>query len=365
MLERTSKPSLKRSLYSVILPDGCLILMCTPEEPIILQNLSAFQRELLLLLDGTVTVEEIAAILSKKKVSCSTEEILKELNGFHDRLLLEDDSERAQPPTWDNEVMQRYDRQRLFFAAAKRNGYPYGVEVQKKLRDTHVVLFGLGGFGSHLFYQLTAMGIGRITAVDYDNVEYSNLNRQCLFRESDIGKAKLEVLREQSQFLNSLIDYNFINKKITSAADFLAIIKSSDLVILAADSPREHIFEWLNEASYKAKVPVLYSLGVTHSFARIGPLVVPGETGCFNCSMPEVHYNDPLVRFINARHQHAVIVPSIMTACGIMMLEAIKHLTHFNPCRLYDQRIHFNLQTYEITFQKIERRETCPFCGKV
>lgn len=365
MITLDSKPALKTTLHAAQRWDGALVLLGTPRRRVVLSPLSPLRTELLLRLDGAATVREIVAALRDQTLECSEPQILDELNELCDQLLLEDaraaegrqTGAPATPPG-------RHGRNRLFFAATHRDGMTWAHEVEAQLRETHVALVGLGGYGSHIFYQLTALGIGELTAVDFDQVEWSNLNRQSLYGEPDLGRAKTEVARERAAALNSSVTYHFAERRIASPADFVELTHRAHLVILAADTPRPQIYEWLNQASYVTQVPALYTLGAGHSVVNVGPLVVPGETACFDCARPRhVAYDHPVVQFINARHRTGVLAPAVLIGAGMLVQEAVKHLAGFEPCQLYDQRISLDLRTYARTIRKVQRRAGCPFCA--
>ena len=359
MFESHSRPALKESLYAMMLPGNTLVLGGTPGEGVVMPNVSAFDYQLLLLLDGALTITEITAQLNAHKITCSEIDVIHALHALDEQRLLEDHSIASNMPE------ERYNRQALFFAAMQKRGMPYASHIQERLQRSHIVLFGLGGFGSHLFYEFAAMGVGKLTLVDYECVEISNLNRQILYNEADVGKSKLDAAREKSRFMNSSIEYVFIEKKISSSDDFSQTMAGADLAVLVADNPREHIFAWINHAAYQCHVPVLFSLGASQESIRIGPLVVPGKTACFNCSMPGVKLSgeDALVQFINRRHHHGIIIPHLMIASGMMGLESIKHLTGYGNCRLYNHRIFLDVNTYETRTQEISPRKNCEYCG--
>lgn len=363
MITENSRPSLKRNIYSVMIDKRDLLLLCTPNEPVIMENISGFQRRLLGLLDGSLTVREILERLNDGEAKYSLSEVLAELGTYYDRLLIEDE---AGSPSSDAPVhtgCDRYDRSRRWFAAKRPDGEPYSRSIEKKLQDSHIALFGLGGLGSLLFTQLALMGIGRLTVTDYDRVEESNLNRQILFYETDVNRSKISTARARAELLNNSLDYRFIEKRISSPADFAEIMKRADLALLAADTPRKEIFRWMNEASFSVNVPVLYTTGVLHTTMGIGPLVIPGKTACYLCSMPEgADFSDPLVEIINSRHCHGIIIPPLSICAGIMVYEVLRHLTDCDDCSLYDRRLTLDLRTYATGFQEIRKRKSCPYC---
>jgi len=355
--------SLKRTLYSVMLDGRDLVLLCTPFEPVVLKDLTPFRRDLLALLAESRTAHEITVELSSMGHRCSSAEVNEELDRLNERLVLEVDA-----PSNDSAAIGspgRNDRTRLWLAARKPDGASFAKSSEKVLQSAHIALFGLGGLGTQLFTQLLLTGIGRITAVDFDRVEESNLNRQSLYCENDTGRLKTDVAAERAASMNSSAAVETVEKKISSADDIAAIMAPADLALLAADTPRESIFGWMNEASYRTGVPVLYTNGVLQSLTEIGPLVIPGRTACYQCSMPEgAGFDDPLVRLINGRHCHGVILPALAMCAGIMMTELLRHLTACEPCSLYDRRLFVDIRNYRMWLQEMKRRPYCPFCGE-
>ena len=78
-----------------------------------------------------------------------------------------------------------------------------GPEGQRKLKKASVLIIGIGGLGSSVIQYLNAAGVGKIGIVDYDKVELSNLNRQLIYKNSDIGKSKVDVAKNYISELNS------------------------------------------------------------------------------------------------------------------------------------------------------------------
>ena len=343
-----------------------LVLLCTPCEPVVLKDISPFSRELLTLLAESRTAEEITGELNMQGHQCSFSEVREELDRLNDRLLLEVEEDLPTGESADITVSTgRHDRTRLWFAARKPRGTPFAISAEKTLQTAHIALFGLGGLGSQLFTQLLLTGVGEITTVDCERVEASNLDRQSLFYESDVGRLKTEAAAERARLMNSSAALHFIEKRIASADDFAEIMASATIALLAADTPRDRIFGWMNEACYRTGVPVLFTNGVLQSSMGIGPLVIPGRTACFQCSIPPgACYDDPLVRLINERHCHGVILPSLAVCAGLMVTELLRHLTGCEPCSLYDRRLHVDIRNYRMWFQEIEKRNGCPFCGE-
>lgn len=90
----------------------------------------------------------------------------------------------------------------------------FGEEGQLQLKQAKVLVIGAGGLGGSLLYYLTASGIGKIGIADYDNVVLSNLQRQILFTETDIGKNKAESAVQRLKQLNSLVNFEIFPQKL-------------------------------------------------------------------------------------------------------------------------------------------------------
>lgn len=150
--------------------------------------------------------------------------------------------------------------------------------AQEILKDKKVLILGCGGIGSHVGWNLTTLGVGEIDFVDFDVVELSNLNRQILYDEYDIGKSKVEVLKNKLQSVNSNIKINAICKKLTSESDLeeLCTSKSYDLVIKSLDSPL--VFsKWLDSVCVKNELKYIAAI-VMDSYLAVGPTYIPGKS---------------------------------------------------------------------------------------
>ncbi len=361
MLRPESKPIFKKSLMGVGLPGDRIFCPFVPPEGVLLEPLKPWQKELFQLFDGVRTVQELGALLGMLGHSCSCEEVMEFCRSLDAKLLLEDLREEAGLLPEED----RYERQRLFFGAWEPRGLPRGREIQAKLESSRVILFGIGGGGCSVLQNLVALGVGHLTLVEYDRVEPSNLNRQILYGEEDLGFPKIQVLRRELPRKNGRCSYVFREEKIESPEDFARLLKGQDLGILTADSPRESIFSWLNRGIHESRIPGLYTAGVTSTSLCAGPLIVPGETPCYECSLPpwKPDFFRPEAAALNRGYRHGVIAPYVGILGGIMALEAVKFLTGFQEPLTRGARLELNLCTWESRRVLLKSRENCPFCG--
>lgn len=151
-------------------------------------------------------------------------------------------------------------------------------DVQGELSKKSVLVLGSGGIGSHVAWNLTTMGVGHLTLVDFDIVEESNLNRQLMYDLDDLGKLKVDVLKDKLNRINPLTIIDTVVMKIWSQEDLdkLLTLRDYDLVVKSVDSPA-NFMQWLDNLS--AKYNLKYICGITVSSApMIGPTYIPGRS---------------------------------------------------------------------------------------
>lgn len=131
--------------------------------------------------------------------------------------------------------LERYDRQIIV--------EQIGIEGQKKLKRANVLVVGAGGLGGVVLQYLVCAGIGTVGIIDYDKVDISNLNRQILFREEDLGKNKSETAKNTLKKLNSNTTINYFNEKLSSE-NALKIFPEYNIIVDATDNiPSRYIID--------------------------------------------------------------------------------------------------------------------------
>ncbi|RLD19883.1 MAG: molybdenum cofactor biosynthesis protein MoeB [Bacteroidetes bacterium] len=131
----------------------------------------------------------------------------------------------------------------------------FGEEGQAKLKNAKVLIIGAGGLGSPLLLYLTAAGVGTIGIVDFDNIELSNLQRQLLFTEDDVGKSKAQAAYNRLKSLNSNIEFKLYEEKLT-ADNALEILKDYDVIADGTDNfPTRYL---VNDACVMLDKPNVY-----------------------------------------------------------------------------------------------------------
>ncbi|AVM65228.1 MULTISPECIES: ThiF family adenylyltransferase [Dietzia] len=171
--------------------------------------------------------------------------------------------------TEDRDPSDRYDRPKLYYNYA--GGNPS--ETQERISAAHVAIIGCGGIGNILSSALVSSGIGYITLIDCDTIEESNLTRQIMFREADVGLPKIDVLARELRNLNSVTEVRVIHADITDEDVLAEALPHCDFAALSADSPPQ-IIEWLDRIALRRGLPYL-PVGYVCDMPVIGPMVVP------------------------------------------------------------------------------------------
>ena len=143
-------------------------------------------------------------------------------------------------------------------------------------------VLGMGGLGSWTALALATCGVGAIVGVDFDAVELSNLNRQVLYAECDIGASKAQAAGRLLRAYDSRLEYVPVVARMESADDVRRVIEGADAVVAAADWPPHRIDRWVSQACFALGTPYI-AMSQQPPLVRVGPLYMPGETGCYAC----------------------------------------------------------------------------------
>lgn len=236
-----------------------------------------------------------------------------------------------------NSELDRYQRQIRII----------GDEGQEKLKRTKVLIAGAGGLGSVISVYAAVAGIGTIRIVDCDVVELSNLNRQILHWDLDVGREKTESAQDKLQSINPDVEVETILMTI-DGDNVYDLVGDSDLIIDAMDNFSVRYL--LNESALRKNIPLFH--GAISGFNGQATSIIPGKTACLRCIFPT---NPP-----------AETSPVIGTTCGIIgciqATEAIKYILEIgelleNRLLLWDG---LNAMAEEIP---VERNPRCIDCG--
>ncbi|WP_240377384.1 ThiF family adenylyltransferase [Bacillus piscicola] len=241
---------------------------------------------------------------------------------------------------------ERYSRQKLFYGIGPRG--------QELIRTKHALIIGAGALGSAAAETLVRAGIGKVTIVDRDFVEYSNLHRQQLYTEQDAADKipKAEAAKRMLRRINQ--DTEVI--AVTGEAD-LAVLEDVlpvDIVIDALDNFDTRML--INDFAQKHELPWVHgacigSYGITFT-------VLPGKTPCLHCLMETIPLDGETC------DTAGIIAPTVQMVSAYQTAEALKLLTEKTEA-LRGTLLSFDLWTNESTSVNVNRlkNEDCPSCG--
>jgi len=174
------------------------------------------------------------------------------------------------PPVLDDAERERYSRQLLI--------PEWGEEGQVRLRNSTVLVAGLGGLGSPVCLYLAAAGVGKLVLCDYGEVELSNLNRQILYGGRDLGRLKAPVAATRLKNLNPSVSTRTITDKIDESN--VAVLSSGvDIIVDCLDNFPTRLI--LNAQAVRQRTPYVHGgiLGTGGQFAFLHPPLTP----CLAC----------------------------------------------------------------------------------
>ena len=227
-----------------------------------------------------------------------------------------------------------------------------GYQGQLKLKQAKVCVVGVGGLGNPITARLVAMGVGKLRIVDRDVIELSNLHRQTMFNEDDVGQVKVETAAKKLRKLNPEV---VIEELPVSINDFTAVdvVDGCDVVIDALDSVNARYS--LNKACVEKKIPFVTggAVGVTgQSFT-----ILPTESACYHCLFPALDEDAMPTCSIEGVH------PSILSIiAGVEVSEAVKIITGKKPS-LTEKLLHVDLENLDFEYIKTSKVDECSVCG--
>ncbi|ANC76650.1 hypothetical protein ABE65_007490 [Fictibacillus phosphorivorans] len=308
-------------------------------------------------LDGNKSIEELSQTLN-----ITVDEVIDGISALDEYLLLED------ADTISNLNMNQQERYRanLNYFSFHSNLHTPSESFQRKLNGSTVAILGIGG-SSLISASLAGMGVGKIIGLDYDTVELSNLNRQFLYSEDDLGKLKTIAAEERLKKINKEIEIEMHNMKVTNAKDLLSIIDRADVVINAIDQPPITSSRWVNSACVHLNKTYLQG-GVTNTRVVLQKIVPSGS--CFDCyliqSIKSVEGFDKQILSASTHNfsgRNTAYAPNIALMGSLFSTEISKHILSLNE---REESFTADINNFDgIDYKKfpILKATNCPTCS--
>ena len=239
--------------------------------------------------------------------------------------------------------LKRYSRQLLL---------PEWTELsQVALRNASVLVIGAGALGSPVALYLAGAGVGRLGIVDDDDVELSNLHRQPLHFNPDIGEPQAESAAAKLRFLNPGIVVEAYRARVEES-NVVGLIESQDLVVDCSDSFETRYL--VNAACCEAGIDLIEGGAV--GWSGLVMTILPRATACYRCAFP-VEPEDS-----QSCAEAGILGPAAGVLGTLQALEAIKLLSSVQP-PLLDAFLTVDLVSLEFTQVSVHRNPDCPDCG--
>jgi molybdopterin/thiamine biosynthesis adenylyltransferase len=350
------RPLLKNTVEVRAGADRIWLLGGAREDDFEIDQHTELVRALLPLLDGRRTGEEVAAALAGRVEPDLVATAIDELAAAG--VLLDAATLDALPAT----VRERAERQLVLLG---RDASDDAARAQARLMAARVGLLGLGGFGSWAALGLAGAGVGTIVGVDCDVVERSNLNRQVLYGDADIGAAKTVAAAHAIGRHNPAVRFVPVERRIDGPDAVRELVAGCDLVIDSIDEPPHLANRWVSEGCFAAGVPFL-TISQQPPLIRLGPLYVPGRTGCVACMEAGQRARFPLYDAIERADQlaraHASSGPASATGASLGVHEALRFLIGGDTGTVGCAR-RIDLVTLEVTDEPLAADPGCPVCA--
>jgi len=231
---------------------------------------------------------------------------------------------------------------------------------RKNVENAKVLVVGAGALGNEVAKNLALMGIGHLYIVDFDTIEAANLSRSTLFRESDSGRKKAEVVAARIKELNPGVKVQYLHGDITNRLG-LGVIRRMDVIIGCLDNREARLA--LNRFCYWMNKP--WVDGAIQELLGLVRVFIPGQGACFECSLTEqarrdlaVRYSCPLLARQNVLLGKVPTTPTIASIIGAMQSQEALKVINGMPVEP-GKVVHFNGMINEMHTTTYRVKEDC------
>ena len=225
---------------------------------------------------------------------------------------------------------------------------------QERIRNAKVLCIGAGGLGSPALIYLAAAGVGTIGIVDFDTVDETNLHRQVLYGQSDIGKKKVDIAKSKIEESNPLVEVNVYPVRINPSNVF-KIMADYDIVIDATDNFATRYL--INDAAVLLKKP--YVWGSVNRFDGQAAVFWSTLGPCYRCLHPE----PPAPGSVQSCADAGVFGVLCASVASIQVNEVIKAITGIGELQIGKLMIYEALEA-EHSKINIHKNPQCVICGQ-
>ncbi|MCG8379455.1 MAG: molybdopterin-synthase adenylyltransferase MoeB [Proteobacteria bacterium] len=245
----------------------------------------------------------------------------------------------------DNDALLRYSRQIML--------PEIDAEGQLRLAQARVLIIGMGGLGSAVSIYLTTAGVGELVIVDFDRVDLSNLQRQIVHGDDDIGRLKVESARDHLLSLNPGVKVEMINHRL-EGENLLEQVSNANVVVDASDNFQTRFA--VNEACVKAGTPLVS--GAAIRFEAQLSVFNPSEpdSPCYRCLYGES------VAIDETCTENGVMAPLLGVVGSMQAAETMKLIMDIGKT-LQGRLMLIDIFNMEWQVARLPKNPACPVCG--
>ena len=267
------------------------------------------------------------------------------------------------------ELVNRYTRQINYFSEFLGSEMD-GIAAQKKLIDSHIVVFGCGAVGGDIALQLAMAGVGHFTLFDHDIVEKSDISRHMYFKEKYLGLGKVAALKEELLQINPEIIVSTVMESMQPKTDITNLIVDADLIVNTLDEPYiGYTASKISRICMKYNKPHYIAGGFDAHLSSTGELIIPYVTPCVECYAS--HFKKVLKDWRPKKHPVVRRYDEIgglssmsLFSSSYACIEIVKYLAGLVPMTdSYKIRGEFLFHDMSLTYLNVKKNPDCPICG--
>ena len=228
-----------------------------------------------------------------------------------------------------------------------------GVAGQNQIQSATVMVIGCGGMGNAAIAYLAASGVHNLVIADFDVIDQGHLQRQILFGQQDVRKAKADVIESRLMAQYPGIVITPIRQKL-NLERLLQCLKSCDVLVDCSDNEQTRLL--LNEAAKRSATPFI-TAAVSGFQAQMAVFDFREfDSPCYHCLPEEQHFNEV------AGEDYSVLSPVVGVVGSMQAQEALRILAGFGPSPT-GLLVHYDALNWQLTTQAMGLQAACEVCG--
>lgn len=353
-------PKLSATVSVVPIADSCLEFFKTnTRRSVVVRCSTRSILKVLDLFDGTLSLDEIA-----ERCACDLVSLRNFVAFLQERGVLDNVEDPA-----SFEGFERF-RRTIYFLNDYSRSPEHLKEMWGDIRTSNVLIVGLGAVGSWIACNLVQSGVRHLTLMDPDVVELSNLHRQFGFRESDIGRFKVDVLSERLLAFEPGLKLTLYKSPLEESTLESLSLGPVDLMINCADKPNvDTTSRWIGRYGIEHGIPHIIGGGYNLHISLVGQTVVPRVSACVKCFEKSLSEENAIVpgrvkKLERSGRKIGSFGPMCALVASMTGMEALKILTKsISPANM-NRRGEFDISTMQLSYRSYPRRLDCEWCAQ-